>query len=953
MIREPAQPDDADDAERPQSGGGFLARLREWFGAAIEVPPAERAAWLEAHIADPDEREALARLLASDADTSGFFETPASQHVAGIAAGDRIDDAAAPEGLIGTRIGAFRLVRLLGKGGMAAVFLGEREGGDFRQLAAVKLLRRGLYSELEQRLFQRERQVLATLSHANIAHLIDGGLTDAGIPFLIMEYVDGVPVTRHAAERSLGVRDRVRLFLTICRAVEAAHRSLVVHRDIKPSNILVTRDGAVKLLDFGIAKLVEDDSETPTAAVFTPEYAAPEQLAGRAVTTATDVYALGVLLYELLIGSRPATSTGKPSSQAGAAAAGAAPPQILQRALRGDLDNILMRALEAEPERRYASAGALADDVQRYLDGRPVEAHPPSRWYRARKFVLRHRGGVAITTALVLGIVSALGLAIWQAQVAFRQEQAARHEAQRANAVRDFIEKLFEPVSEGVAEGKQPSLGELVVAGVGRLDAARDLGDAERVDLMMMFARLHADLGEADKATALAVAANDRARATLDPLHPEAVAALAFLGNRYVRTGDHERGEPLLREAQQRIETAGTHDNALLDVLDNLSVVEMDRDRSDLALALSRQALEERIRRFGEDGEETATGYNNLGYGLVGVGRFDEAAEAYRRTYEIDTRFRQPDSYQVLEGLSNWGWALARGGHARAARLRLAEVDDGLRKLGGKPRGLHLMNSQKLCIVDLQIATEDVVADDCTRMLATALQAGGESSRSYAGALGFEAMRLITIGELAAAEATLDRSAFAYPDSPQFARERGSRLTMRTEIAWLRGAAADARDHALAARQLVARQKDSLVSALRVDAMLLLACRSAPDSACPRDLADGIDTGLRAYVGSDDTRLLPTRVLFARYLIDENRLAEADLTLGHAIEKAHAELDDTHPVIATARVWRAIALDRAGACTSALRERDLADAASARRAHPWFSEARAAFDAGARCNRSL
>ncbi len=468
--------------ERPPSGNDFLLRLRALFDAAIEIPREEREAWMETHVSDPEERIALARLLDSDEDTSGFFETPAGEHVVGFAAG-MTDDLISPDGLIGTRIGAFRLVRLLGKGGMAAVFLGEREGGDFRQLAAVKLLRRGLYSELEQRLFQRERRVLAALAHPNIAHLIDGGLTDAGIPFLIMEYVDGLPVTRHAAEHALDARARIALFLTICRTVESAHRSLVVHRDIKPSNILVTEDGTVKLLDFGIAKLIEDEGETPTEAVFTPEYAAPEQLAGKPVTTATDVYALGLLLYELLLGRRPAGyPTRRPSSQVEPPAqTAAAPPLALRRLLRGDLDNILLRALEPEPERRYASAGALADDIERHLAGRPVEAHPPSRWYRTRKFVQRHRGGVAISAALVLGILSALGLALWQANVALRQEEAALHEAQRANSVRDFMEKLFEPVSEGVAEDKQPSLSDLVAAGVERLKTTPDLGPAERV----------------------------------------------------------------------------------------------------------------------------------------------------------------------------------------------------------------------------------------------------------------------------------------------------------------------------------------------------------------------------------------------------------------------------------------------------------------------------------------
>ncbi len=944
----PRSDEGADTEQAP--GAGFVARLRAAFDAVIEIPADERAGWIEANVAAVEEREALLRLLAFDAAESGFFETPATGHIAGIDANDD-DDPIHAEGLIGAQVGAFRLVRLIGKGGMAAVFLGEREGGDFSQRAAVKLLRRGLYSEVEQRLFQRERRVLAALAHPNIAHLIDGGVTDAGVPYLVMEFVDGVPVTRYAAERGLGVRERVALFLTICRSVEAAHRSLIVHRDIKPSNILVTADGTVKLLDFGIAKLVEDESEAPTVAAFTPEYAAPEQLAGKAVTTATDVYALGLLLYELLIGVRPGMPPSqRPSSHAGdATAAAAAPPHALQRALRGDLDNIVLHALEAEPARRYASAGALADDIARYLAGRPVEAHPPSRWYRARKFVQRHRGGVALTAALVLGILSALGVALWQTRVALRHEEAARHEAQRANAVRDFMETLFRPVQEGVAENKQPTLGELVTAGVERLDTARDLGAAERVDLTMMFARLEANLGDRERARTLAIAADDLARATLDPLHPEAIDALALRGERHVRDGDHAGGEPLLREAKARLDAAHLRGPTLLHVLDSLAVVEMDRNHEETALALSRQALDERRRLYGEDGKETASGYNNLGYGLLGIGRYDEAADAYRRAYEIDLRYRDSGSYDVLVGLSNWGWALARGAHPREGRDRLAEVDEGLRKLGGKPRGLHVINAQKLCIIDVQLASAQVSERDCRRMLELSAEVAGESSRTHATSRMVEASRLLGAGDIVGAERLLDQAWSAYPDTAQYARERGQALTLRSEIAWLRGDAASARDSALAARPLNALQTDARAFAIRADSLLLLACTRAPAEACPGDLAGELEGALRDNEASRDTRLLLPRLTLARMQLDRGDAAGASLAIEKALQKALIDIDAHHPSIAAAHVWHALALDRRGACEDAARALAQADLAVAGRTNPWLVEASAAFDEGARC----
>ena len=275
--------------------GDRIAGLRELFDAVVEIAPAERERWLAERVDDAGARAALVQLLAADAD-AGFLETPADVLQARIGAADVVG-----AGWVGREIAGFRLVRTLGEGGMAAVFLGERVGRDFTQQAAIKLLRRGLYSELEQRLFQRERRVLASLAHPNIARLIDGGVTDAGIPYLVLEYVDGVPITDYA--RALDLRAKLELFRAVCAAVEAAHRALIVHRDIKPANILVTAQGEAKLLDFGIAKLIEDGPEATAASVFTRHYAAPEQLRGGAITTATDVYGLGVLLRELLLGA--------------------------------------------------------------------------------------------------------------------------------------------------------------------------------------------------------------------------------------------------------------------------------------------------------------------------------------------------------------------------------------------------------------------------------------------------------------------------------------------------------------------------------------------------------------------------------------------------------------------------------------------------------------------------
>jgi len=456
------------DGQTTAQAGDSLARLRERFNLLSELQAGARAAWLASNVSDPDERIALERLMALDSSDGGFLDTPIDEHVARLV----VDDPQRIESLVGQRIGSFRLTRLLGKGGMAAVFLGERDDGDFRQHVAVKLLRRGLYSQFEQRLFRRERQLLASLDHPNIAHLIDGGITAAGVPYLVIEFVDGVSITRYASEGHLNVRQRLHLMLIVCRAVEAAHRALIVHRDIKPANVLVAYDGTVKLLDFGIAKLLEDETDTATFGIFTPNYAAPEQIAGAAVTTATDVYALGVLLHELLLGVRPQEfPPRRPSSVAAANAdANDGSSILLARELRGDLDTILLKALSAEPELRYPSAGALANDIERHLDGLPVTAHPPSKLYRTRKFVQRHRGGVAITFTLLLAILAALASTLWQANI-------ARHELERANAMRDFMFSAFAESEPSTPRAGPPSITEVVDEAIAkaRMDARMDL----------------------------------------------------------------------------------------------------------------------------------------------------------------------------------------------------------------------------------------------------------------------------------------------------------------------------------------------------------------------------------------------------------------------------------------------------------------------------------------------
>ena len=384
-------------------------QIKAILDAAVEYTAAtERAAFLDrACENDTALRSEVASLLAHHTDRLDEFADRLR------ASGAEIDGR-----LLGQRLGAYRIVRELGRGGMGVVYLGERADERFEKRVAIKLLKRGTDTDEVLRRFDAERHILARLDHPNVARLLDAGTTDDGLPFLVMEHVEGAPITEFCAARDLPLRARLELTLKICDAVQFAHRNLIVHRDIKPANILVTPEGEPKLLDFGIAKLLAADAGTIEVTAgdqqrFSAAYASPEQIRGDAITTASDVYALGALLYELLAGGPPHQfSSARPSAtellrvvaeQEAPRVSVNATSSETRRQLRGDLDNILLTALAKEPDRRYSGVAALADDIRRYLDGRPVRARPATFGYRASKFVRRNKVAVAATALVCLG----------------------------------------------------------------------------------------------------------------------------------------------------------------------------------------------------------------------------------------------------------------------------------------------------------------------------------------------------------------------------------------------------------------------------------------------------------------------------------------------------------------------------------------------------------------------
>jgi non-specific serine/threonine protein kinase/serine/threonine-protein kinase len=479
-------------------------KVRALFAEAAAVPPAGREAWLAAACGDDRElRDEVQSLLAHDHDADGLFTGGAEQ----------LADAA--EDLTGSRLGPYRVTKEVGRGGMGTVYLARREDGAYAQDVAIKVIRRGMDSEAVLRRFRTERQILATLVHPNVARLLDGGSLQDGRPYLVMEHVAGDRIDAWCDARRLGVEARVRLFLDVCSAVALAHRRLVVHRDIKPGNVLVTAEGMPKLLDFGIAKLLDPGAETGSgttefARLLTPDYAAPEQVRGESITTATDVYALGALLCELLSGERPRraglasefAAAGEPprasrlardaADAEAAAAARSTRPDALARRLEGDLDVILATALRPEPERRYASVDALADDLRRHLAGDAVLARGDSFAYRAGRFVRRHRVPVAAATAAALSLVAGAGIAWQQARVA--REQRAVAERRQQDSLKLTNAMLFE-LFEGIDQGPQAARKLLVERALGYLDTlSREAPDDP--GLLHELASAYARLGE-------------------------------------------------------------------------------------------------------------------------------------------------------------------------------------------------------------------------------------------------------------------------------------------------------------------------------------------------------------------------------------------------------------------------------------------------------------------------
>ncbi len=527
------------------------AQLEQVCFEALERPPAERPGFLEeACGGDAALRGEVDSLIAQLTRDPGFLEQPVGDF--------RSLAPPVPAAEVPDRIGQYRIVRMLGKGGMGAVYLAEREADDVRPLVALKVILRGMDTEEVLARFRLERRILASLDHPNIARLIDAAATPDGRPYFVMEYVEGVPLTEFCDQHDLPVRRRLQLFQTICGAVQHAHQHFIVHRDLKPRNILVTADGTPKLLDFGIGKVLTSASglgpaisTRADARLLTPEYATPEQLGGASVTTATDVYGLGLLLYEILTGRHPYLSGGETLAEIERAVSGTepVPPSRAsgRKGLAGDLDTIALKALRKEPARRYPSAAAFSDDIQRHLDGLPVRARPDTFGYRAGKFLRRNRWPVAALATAFVGLVATTAVTMVQSRRVAAEAARVTRERDKALEVRSFLLEMFGASGADRSVGDTVTVRRLLDLQTQQLDQVYAGQPEVRADMLDVLADGYDRLGIYQEAESLARRALETRRAAgNDPGMPASLNLLGWI--------IHERGRskdalPMLLEA--------------------------------------------------------------------------------------------------------------------------------------------------------------------------------------------------------------------------------------------------------------------------------------------------------------------------------------------------------------------------------------------------------------------
>ena len=746
-----------------ESGTSDSERFAVLFERALDVPLDDRTAWL-AEVCGNDIalREKLTRLLRADARAAGILDAPPPLMAEAIAAGSAADEAP-------RTLGPYKVLRSIGAGGMGEVWLAERNDGEFEQRVAIKQLAWPTPGLLQR--FRQERQILAHLEHPNIARLLDGGVDAQGAPYLVMEYIEGVPVTDYARTHALDLPARLRLFLQVCDAVQYAHQNLVVHRDLKPSNIFVTADGTPKLLDFGIAKVLAttgDDAATQTMArMLTPDYAAPEQFNGGPITTATDVYALGVVLYEVLAGVRPSRPA-RPDATGSSRTTEPVPPSAAldrttgsarRRALRGDLDRITLTALAAEPNRRYPSAAALAADIRRYLDGRPIAARGDSAMYRLRKYVRRNRYALATAMFVFAVCITATIVSLRQASRANAQAQRAEQQMARADAVHRFLVKVFEQASPDASKGKAITAHDLLDKSEPLIAKELSTQPALRVDVTTLLGHLYDDIGDIAQAKELFTRA---VAESADPRVPAEIKAGSLTGLARLENDSRET-DAAYAHAEQALAVATSAGSAGLreasDARHAMNKIRVARGDSRAAEPGLRETLAADLAAFGDSNDPVAEDWQLLGTVLDELSRYDESAEAFRNAIRILRELHGDQSEAVVGANNDLGLMLLHKGDLAGAERALHDtMTTAIVLYGADTDSTWTAHSNYLRVLELQGRFREALAQRLDILDAEQKHPGEARPASLAFATNFIGADHRELGELTEAETFFRRS---------------------------------------------------------------------------------------------------------------------------------------------------------------------------------------------------
>jgi eukaryotic-like serine/threonine-protein kinase len=722
-------------------------KVKDLLDEVLQIETSERQNFLENSGVSAEVRAEVESLLAFEEESEDLM------HLSAVEFSKDFFDGESENALIGQQIGNYKIVSELGYGGMGAVYLATRTDGKFKQKVALKLLKREMNTAALRRRFQQEREILASLEHPNIARLLDAGTTDDKIPFLAMEYVEGLPIDDYCNLNNLDLSQRLDLFRKVCSTVNFAHRNLIVHRDLKPSNILVNEEGTPKLLDFGISKILSAEFEQLNSAtvtklgVMTPGYASPEQLQSKSVTTATDIYSLGVILYELLSGHRPFESKESDLKEIYKAVLETEPtppsvviadfgfgiadsesktvplpvhtknqhketnPQsaIRNPQLKGDLDNIVLKALRKEPERRYSSAENLAEDIHRHQRGLPVTARPNTFSYRAEKFFKRNQLSVIAGVLLLVAVIAGIAATLWQSKIAAAERDRARIEAEKAKKINEYMKNVLNfsnPhwLSSNPGRNSKATIAEAMDEGLKNID--NDLaGEPEiQAEILFTISQTYTVRGQYDKAETLLRQALEKFSQVPGDINPKSMQASVILADTLFFKGQYAESKKLYLEAIDYFRPLVEKDKSqlkwLIIALNDLGNVYSFEGKYEDTKKVVTESLEYSANLTGKDRYVIPIVMGNYGFLLYNIGDFQTSLIYYDKSYEEMQKMGTEQSYEAGQVLSNIGRSYIWMGEYELADKNLRQAYDILKNTVGE-KDAYLLTTSSLIALNL------------------------------------------------------------------------------------------------------------------------------------------------------------------------------------------------------------------------------------------------------------